>query len=91
LTLGLAARFVYDDAGIDLCPCSGLCLLAGLRAGHGLALHIRTAPVAMLAPPQAGRLGQAGGDLGKEAVNTDSNARFGREVEWNVSGTMIFS
>ena len=26
----------------------------------------------------------------KEAVNTDSNARFGGEVEGNVSGTAIF-
>jgi hypothetical protein len=26
----------------------------------------------------------------KEAVNTHSNARFGREVEWNVSGNDCF-
>jgi len=45
-----------------------------LAGGHGLALQIRTAPVAMLAPPQARRLGQAGGGLGKEAVNTDGIA-----------------
>jgi len=25
----------------------------------------------------------------EEAVNTHSNARFGSEVEWNVSGTAI--
>jgi hypothetical protein len=90
LTLGPAARFVRD-ASNNLFRYLGLCLLAGLPGGHGLALQIRTTPVAMLAPPQARRLGQARGDLGKEAVNTDSNARFGREVEWNVSGTMIFS
>ncbi len=26
----------------------------------------------------------------EEAVNTHSNARFAREVEWNVSGTATF-
>jgi hypothetical protein len=30
-----------------------------------------------------------GGDQ-EEAVNTHSNARFGREVEWNVSGNDCF-
>ena len=60
LAFGLASRFVCDDAGIDLCFCLGLCLLAGLPSGHGRALQIRTAPVAMLAPPQARRWGQAG-------------------------------
>jgi hypothetical protein len=42
-------------AGIDLCFCLGLCLLARLFGGHGLALQIRTAPVAMLAPRRARR------------------------------------
>jgi len=27
----------------------------------------------------------------EEAVNTHSNARFARQVEWNVSGTATFS
>jgi hypothetical protein len=58
--------------------------------GHQFCCEV-VAPINETAPPQAQRLGQAGGDLGKEAVNTDGNARFGREVEWNVSGTMIFS
>jgi len=44
----------------------------------------------MLAPPQARRLGPGGVATKKEAVNTDSNARFGREVEWNVSGNDFF-
>jgi hypothetical protein len=43
----------------------------------------------MLAPPQARRL-EPGGAAEKEAVNTHSNARFGREVEWNVSGNDCF-
>jgi len=57
------------------------CLLTGLPGGHGLVLHLRTAPVAMLAPPQARRFGPGEAASKKEAVNTDSNTRFGREVE----------
>jgi hypothetical protein len=37
--------------------------------------------------PRARRPGRAA--TKEEAVNTDSNARFGGEVEWNVSGTAI--
>jgi len=38
--------------------------------------------------PGAWRPGEAA--TKKEAVNTHSNARFGREVEWNVSGNDCF-
>ena len=48
-----------------------------------------TAPVAMLAPPRARRLGP-GRAATKNEANTHSNARFGREVEWNVLGTNCF-
>jgi len=44
----------------------------------------------MLAPPQARRIGPGGAATRKEAVNTHSNARFGGEVEWNMSGTTTF-
>ena len=44
----------------------------------------------MLAPPQARRLRPGGAATKKEAVNTHSNARFGREVEWNVRGNDCF-
>ena len=44
----------------------------------------------MLAPPQARRIGPGGAATRKEAVNTHSNARFGGEVEWNISGTTTF-
>jgi len=44
----------------------------------------------MLAPPQARRLRPGEAATKKEAVNTHSNARFGREVEWNVSGNDCF-
>ena len=37
-----------------------------------------------------GGCGQAGAATKKEVVNTHSNARFGREVEWNVSGNDCF-
>src|SRR5205823_5108946 len=57
--LVLGARLVRG-AGIGLCFCLALCWLAALPGGHGLVLQIRTAPVAMLAPPQARRSGQAG-------------------------------
>jgi hypothetical protein len=78
-------------AGIDLYLCLGLCLLTGLPDGHGLVLsNIRTAPVAVPAPPQARRWRPGGAATKEKAVNTDSNARFGGEVEWNVNGTMIF-
>jgi len=78
-------------AGIDPRLCLGLCLLTGLPDGHGLVLsNIRTAPVAMPAPPQARRCRPGGAATKKEAVNTDSNARFGGKVEWNVNATMIF-
>ena len=44
----------------------------------------------MLAPPRARRSeARRGGDQ-QEAVDTDSNARFGGEVEWNTSGAAIF-
>jgi hypothetical protein len=46
---------------------------------------------AMLAPPQARRLGAGGAATKKEAVNTDSNARFASEVEWNMRGNHRFS
>jgi hypothetical protein len=42
------------------------------------------------ASPQARRWKPGGAATKEEAVNTDSNARFGGEVEWNVNGTMIF-
>jgi hypothetical protein len=42
------------------------------------------------APPQARRCRPGGAATKEEAVNTDSNARFGDEVERNVNGTMIF-
>jgi hypothetical protein len=78
-------------AGIDLCLRLGLCLLTGLPDGHGLVLsNIRPAPVAVPAPPQARRWRPGGAATKEEAVNTDSNARFGGEVEWNVNGTIIF-
>jgi hypothetical protein len=77
-------------AGIDLCLCLGLCLLTGLPDGRGLVLsNIRTAPVAVPAPPQARRWMPGGAATKEEAVNTDSNARFGGEVEWNVSRAPI--
>ena len=63
------------------------CLLVCLVAMASFS--IRTAPVTMLAPPQARRWGQAAATK-KEAVNTHSNARFGREVEWNVNGNDCF-
>jgi len=44
----------------------------------------------MLAPPQARRIGPGGAATRKEAVNTHTNARFGGEVEWNISGTTTF-
>ena len=44
----------------------------------------------MLAPPQARRLEPGGAATQEEAVNTHSNARFGREVEWNVSRNDCF-
>jgi hypothetical protein len=44
----------------------------------------------MLAPPKARRLGPGGAATKKKAVNTNSNARFGREVEWNVRGNASF-
>jgi hypothetical protein len=76
-------------AGIDPYLCLGLCLLTGLPDGHGLALsNIRTAPVEVPAPPQARRRRPGRAATKKEAVNTDSNARFGWKVEWNVNGTM---
>ena len=84
------ADWLIDDPGIDLCCCLRLRLFAGLPSGHGLVLHLRNAPVAMLAPPQARRLRPGGAATKKEAVNTHSNARFGREVEWNVSGNDFF-
>jgi hypothetical protein len=60
--------------------------------GHGLVLsNIRTAPVAVPAPPQARRCRPGGAATKEEAVNADSNARFGGEVEWNVNGSMNFS
>jgi len=78
-------------AGIDFYLCLGLCLLTGSPDGHGLVLsNIRAAPVAVLAPPQARRWRPGGAATKEEAVNTDRNARFGGEVEWNVSGTTIF-
>jgi hypothetical protein len=43
----------------------------------------------MLAPPQARRSQARRVATEEEAVNTDSNARFGGEVESNVSGTPI--
>ena len=86
-TLAVAYRVVR---GIDLCLGLGLCLLAGLSGGHGLVLHIRIAPVAMLAPPQARRLEPGGAATKDEAVDTHSNAHFGGEVEWSVSGTTTF-
>jgi hypothetical protein len=36
-------------------------------------------------------LGPGGAATKQEAVNTDSNARFGHEVHWNVSGPAISS
>ena len=78
-------------AGTDPCLCLGFCLLTGLPDGHGLVLsNIRTAPVAVLHHHKPGAGGQAGAATQEEAVNTDSNARFGGKVEWNVNGTMIF-
>jgi hypothetical protein len=38
----------------------------------------------------ARRLGRSGTATNKEAVNPGSNARFGREVDWNVNGTTTF-
>jgi hypothetical protein len=35
-------------------------------------------------------LGPGGAATKEEAVNTDSKARFGGEVEWNVSGPTTF-
>ena len=44
----------------------------------------------MLAPPRARRSeARRGGDQ-QEAVDTDSNARFDGEVEWNESGQNYF-
>jgi len=36
-------------------------------------------------------VGPGGAATKKEAVNTDSNARFGREVEWNLSEKRLFA
>jgi hypothetical protein len=78
-------------AGIDLYLCLGLCLLTGLPDGHGLVLsNIRTRLSRCLHHHKPGAGSQAGRRPKEEAVNTDSNARFGGEVEWNVNGTMIF-
>ena len=78
-------------AGTDPCLCLGFCLLTGLPDGHGLVLsNIRTAPVAVPALPQARRCRPGGAATKKEAVNTHSNARFGREVEWKVSRNDCF-
>jgi len=84
--------WLIDDSGIDLCRCLGLCLLAGLPSGHDLVLHLCTAPVAMLAPPQARRLRPGEAATKKEAVKTHSNARFGGEKSSGMSaGTTFFA
>jgi hypothetical protein len=48
-------------------------------------LWIGTAPIAMLAPPQARRSGPGGAADPEGSVDMDSNASFAGEVEHNVS------
>ena len=65
------------------------CLLVWLAA---MALLSKSAPrlSRCLHHHKPGGCGQAGAATKKEVVNTHSNARFGREVEWNVSGNDCF-
>jgi hypothetical protein len=84
------ADLLVDDPGILLSLCLGLCRLTGLPDGHSLVLHLRIAPVAMLAPPRARRIRPGGAATRKEAVDTYSYARFGGEVEWNMRRTTTF-
>jgi hypothetical protein len=70
-------------AGLLVLPALVACLLVCLLA-IVFVLWIRTAPVAMLAPPQARRSGPGGAALQEEAVDVNSNAPFAGEVERNV-------
>jgi hypothetical protein len=62
-----------------------------LVAGHLFVLWIRTAPVAMLTPPQARRSGPGGAATQDGAVDANSNACFAGEVECNVNPYNDFS
>ena len=77
LVLAFAAAFVF--------ACLLVCLVA-------MASFSISAPrlSRCLHHHKPGGCGQAGAATKKEVVNTHSNARFGREVEWNVAGTTVF-
>jgi hypothetical protein len=61
-----------------------------LPGGHGLVLQNPHRACRDACTTTSPALGPGGAAAKEEAVNTHSNARFGGEVEWNVSGDNDF-